>query len=694
MKNYFGTDGIRGRVGIYPINKKFFFLLGKAVGKFIKNYSLESKKILSGQDTRYSCHILKTSFFSGIIHQGINVLDVGIAPSPVVSYLVSFSGSDLGVVFTASHNSSLDNGIKFFSRNGSKISLSAQEIICTYVNQIDFDPVAKSFGTLVNARYMIKNYIQYCLFRFSHLRNRQYSKNIVLDCAQGAFYKYAPVIFNDLGFNVIKLSCEPDGYNINKNCGTLNPEKISKLIVEKKADLGFVFDGDGDRIVAVDEYGEVFDGDDILYVLSKFSNILGSSGIVGNILTNYSLERSLKSRGIPFIRSKYVGDIHIYELLVQKQWKIGGEPSCHIINLDYIFSSDALITSLQILTCLQKENKNLSYFRKNKNYQSTTNIKYGEDYSKDLSIFSNHVKFVQSHLETYERVILRLSGTEPKIRILVETEEKHRSCYWSSYLTRVVKQRILKGDKMQKIIMGNWKMNGSFPKINKLISLYNINSPDFKNTLVNIFLPFPYIHYARNRLDRSILLGGQNVSENLSGSYTGEVSAQMLKEVGCDYVLIGHSERRRFQNEMNKQIANKALNVINQGMIPVVCVGETLEQREFKEAVRIVDDQISIVYETVGRDKFQSLIVAYEPIWCIGTGISASCEQIEEIHLAIKDILLNKGIKSPKILYGGSLNVSNIVHILSLENVHGGLIGNASLSPKDFLEIISSVENI
>jgi len=442
-RKYFGTDGIRGSIS-RETNPEFILKLGWAAGKVFEEEGI--KAIVIGKDTRISGYMLETALQSGIIAAGMDVRLVGPMPTPAVSYLASSFKNQAGVVISASHNSYEDNGIKFFGDDGKKISDELEERIEKKLTEEIVVVSAKKLGKAARISDASGRYIEFC--KSCLKRNINFNKlKIVLDVANGATYDVAPKVFKELGAEIIVLSNQPDGTNINKNCGSTDIKLLQKEVIKNKADFGIAFDGDGDRLIFVDENAKELNGDDILYVLArdKFENqiTLGSKGIVGTIMTNKGLEISLTKMGVDLIRTD-VGDRHVLQKLEELNWDLGGEQSGHIISLDSSNSGDAIIAAIKFLeayVCSDLPMKDLLNPLV-KYPQILVNLKTDnpEKILKSKS-FKKLVNETLKKLEKYDgRVNVRASGTESMIRIMVESKNKKETQLASKNLANFAKK--------------------------------------------------------------------------------------------------------------------------------------------------------------------------------------------------------------------------------------------------------------
>lgn len=417
----FGTDGIRGPV-TSTMNPLFVTKLGWAAGCVLKEEGIS--KVFIGKDTRISGYMFESALQAGFISSGMDVTLLGPLPTPGVSFLAN-SNNQVGLVISASHNLFEDNGIKFFNKDGQKFSAELEKRIESKLTQ---DMVAVDSINLGKAARMNDaqgRYIEFCKSTFLGLDLTGLS--ILLDCANGATYSVAPKVFEELGAEVHAIGSSPDGININQNCGSTSPEFLKEEITKGEYDLGIAFDGDGDRILIVTSNGDILDGDDILYILSQ--NLIEGSGVIGTLMTNKALEIHFGENNIDFYRSD-VGDKYVLQKLVEKNWLLGGEPSGHIICLDSAPTGDAIIAALKFLDAVKNDNfsidKTLNNFKKFP--QTLINLKVDNPNNIILSDkFWSEVTKIESTLGNDGRVLIRPSGTEPLIRIMVESKDSSTS---------------------------------------------------------------------------------------------------------------------------------------------------------------------------------------------------------------------------------------------------------------------------
>ena len=426
-KQYFGTDGIRGRVGEAPITPDFIMRLGYAAGRVLASKGSKGARpaVLIGKDTRISGYMLEAALEAGLSAAGVDVLLTGPMPTPAVAYLTRALRAQAGIVISASHNPYYDNGIKFFSAEGAKLPDDIEHAIEA---ELDKPMQVMDSAKLGKARRIddaAGRYVEFCKSTFPNNMDLRGLK-IVLDCAHGATYHVAPDVFHELGAEIICIGNSPDGLNINEQVGSTHPQALQKAVVENKADLGIAFDGDGDRVMMVDASGNLLDGDQLLYIIALGLYAKGKlkGGVAGTLMTNLALEHALQKHQIPFARAN-VGDRYVLELLNEKNWKLGGENSGHILTLDKHSSGDAIIAALQVLHALKQSGKTLAQMRAELVLYPQVLINVVTKCKLDLNMpqLQAAVKNAEAELKNTGRVLLRASGTEPKIRVMVEGSE-------------------------------------------------------------------------------------------------------------------------------------------------------------------------------------------------------------------------------------------------------------------------------
>jgi len=422
-RKYFGTDGVRGRVGDSVINPEFVLKLGWAAGKVLGGDA--GGKVLIGKDTRISGYMFESALEAGLSAAGLDVRLLGPMPTPAIAYLTRTLRASAGIVISASHNPYYDNGIKFFSAGGEKLPDEVELEIEAMLDQPMTTVASEALGKVKRIEDARGRYVEFCK---STIPSRLSLKGlrVVVDCANGATYHIAPDVFRELGADVIAIGNEPDGLNINEGVGATHPENLAAVVKELRADIGISLDGDGDRLVMVDADGVIRDGDEVLYVLalSRLSSNAMRGNVVGTLMTNLGLEVALKEKGIGLSRVN-VGDRYILEKLLKEDWVIGGEPSGHIICLDRTTTGDGIVSALQVLAEMNKTGKSLAELCSGmtKYPQVLINVKLGDAVAKEIMQkpqVTEAVAAVEAEMGDSGRVLLRPSGTEPLIRVMVE----------------------------------------------------------------------------------------------------------------------------------------------------------------------------------------------------------------------------------------------------------------------------------
>jgi phosphoglucosamine mutase len=443
-KKYFGTDGIRGRVGGTAINPEFVLKLGWAVGKVLHERFGDSK-VLIGKDTRISGYLLESVLEAGLSSAGVNAWMLGPMPTPAVAYLTRTFRAQAGIEISASHNPYYDNGIKFFSPLGNKLS----DEIETAIEKKMHEPMklvdASKLGKAKRIDDAAGRYIEFCKSTVS-VRKSLSGLKIVVDCANGATYHVAPLVLRELDAEVIEIGVDPNGFNINEHCGSTHPEFLAKRVIAEKAHLGIALDGDGDRVIMVDHKGEIVDGDELLFIIAKHGFEAGvlQGGVVGTVMSNLGLENTLKRLGIDFIRTK-VGDRNIIEALQANRWELGGESSGHIAHLGFTTTGDGIISALQVLNVLSARGLTLHELKSEmvKYPQVLVNVS-----CLSPANFKNNAKIDKAIVKAAKllgkkgRLLLRPSGTEPVIRVMVEGENHGLITKVCDDLVNVVKMAV------------------------------------------------------------------------------------------------------------------------------------------------------------------------------------------------------------------------------------------------------------
>ena len=443
-RQYFGTDGIRGRVGKGAITPDFILKLGWAVGRMLWQTKQAPSKVLIGKDTRVSGYLFESALEAGLLYAGVNIQLLGPMPTPAIAYLTRAFRADIGIVISASHNPYHDNGFKFFNAQGLKISDEMETLIEEALTQ---DMQIIETAELGKARRIddaAGRYIEFCKSTFPSNLNL-HGLRIVVDCANGATYHVAPYVLEVLGAEVIDINTLPDGFNINAQCGSTHPEWLSKVVAAQQADLGIAFDGDGDRVLMIDHKGNIVDGDQLLYIIAKQIHDAGTlgGGVVGTEMSNLGLEHAFQREKIAFERAK-VGDRYVMEKLISQGWALGGEASGHIVCLNLTSTGDGIISALQVLAAMVIEQKSLYDLSHvwEKTPQVMINVQC-MDAKKLLEEkeMQEKIKAIEATLGNRGRCLIRASGTEPLLRIMLEGEDKTQLENLANALADYVRQR-------------------------------------------------------------------------------------------------------------------------------------------------------------------------------------------------------------------------------------------------------------
>ena len=423
-RKYFGTDGVRGKVGTYPITPDFALKLGWAAGKVLASQG--SKMVLIGKDTRISGYMLESALEAGLAAAGLSAAFTGPMPTPAIAYLTRTFRAEAGIVISASHNPYYDNGIKFFSAKGTKLPDEIEEAIEAMLEQPMDCVESAELGKASRINDAAGRYIEFCKGTFpAHLGLEGYK--IVVDCANGATYHIAPNVLRELGAEVIEIGTDPNGLNINEKCGATDVTALQAKVVETKADVGLAYDGDGDRIMMVDHLGNKVDGDQILFIIAREALRSGQlkGGVVGTLMSNMSLEIALKMLGVPFLRAN-VGDRYVLEKMVENDWTLGGENSGHIIIADKNTTGDGIVASLAVLAAMAQHKLSLNELASAVKLfpQVLINVRFaGGENPLESDAVKSVAADVEKRLEGKGRILLRKSGTEPLIRVMVECQD-------------------------------------------------------------------------------------------------------------------------------------------------------------------------------------------------------------------------------------------------------------------------------
>ncbi len=438
-RKYFGTDGVRGEVGQFPITPDFVLRLGYAAGKVLVDHERqEHPTVIIGKDTRISGYMLEAALQAGLTAAGVNVLLTGPLPTPGIAYLTRALRLSAGVMISASHNPYQDNGIKFFAEGGKKLDDALEREIEAMLDSPMQTSPSRELGRARRIDGAADRYIEFCKSTFPNERNLKGLK-LVVDCAHGATYHIAPKVFHELGAEVITIGGEPNGYNINDGVGATHTEAISQAVLQYGADLGISLDGDGDRLMMADRHGKVYDGDQLIYVIAKARAARGQlgGGVVGTVMTNLAMELALQQQGIAFGRAK-VGDRYVLELLHENGWQVGGEASGHVLCLDKHTTGDGIISSLQVLAALAELDSDLATICNDWQPfpQKMINVRLnGQDWQA-----ASAAKYAEAQqaLAGRGRVVLRPSGTEPVVRVMVEADELALAEQWAGQIAAAI----------------------------------------------------------------------------------------------------------------------------------------------------------------------------------------------------------------------------------------------------------------
>lgn len=440
-RKYFGTDGIRGKVGQSVINPEFVTKLGWAAGKVLAGRG--TNKVMIGKDTRISGYMLESALEAGLSAAGISIGLLGPMPTPAIAYLTKTFRSEAGIVISASHNPYYDNGIKFFSADGFKLDDDIEMAIEAQMDKPMECVASDKLGKAYRIDDAAGRYIEFCKGTFPSELSLK-SLKIVVDCAHGATYHIAPNVLSELGAEVIEIGTKPDGLNINHNVGATSMKAIKEAVLDNKADLGFALDGDGDRIMMVDHKGNVVDGDQLIYIIARDALKSGrlNGGVVGTLMSNLGLELALNKLGVAFLRSN-VGDRYVMEMLLQRGWSIGGENSGHVLNLNVTSTGDGIVAGLQVLTAMLRADMSLYELCQGMELfpQNLINVRFseGQDPLQNEQVMAA-VTEAESALGDTGRVLLRKSGTEPLIRVMVEAEQDSDSLKWAEFIADAVRK--------------------------------------------------------------------------------------------------------------------------------------------------------------------------------------------------------------------------------------------------------------
>ncbi|ATP30061.1 phosphoglucosamine mutase [Chromobacterium violaceum] len=440
-RKYFGTDGVRGEVGKFPITPEFVMKLGYAAGRVLVNHDQDSRPtVLIGKDTRISGYMLEAALQAGFTAAGVNVLLTGPLPTPGIAYLTRALRLEAGVVISASHNPFQDNGIKFFAEGGNKLDDALELEIEAMLDQPMATNPSLELGRARRIDGAAERYIEFCKSTFPNELSLK-GLRLVVDCANGATYHIAPKVFHELGAELVEIGCEPNGYNINDKVGATYPKTLQMAVLEHQADFGIALDGDGDRLIMVDAAGRVYDGDQLIYVIAKARAARGElkGGVVGTVMTNMAMELALQKQGVPFGRAK-VGDRYVLEMLHADGWQVGGEASGHILCLDKHSTGDGIISSLQVLASLKQLGLSLAEICADWRPfpQTLINVRHNGCDWKAAS--AAPLAEAEAALQGRGRVVLRPSGTEPVVRVMVEADDKALADTWAKAIAAAIEK--------------------------------------------------------------------------------------------------------------------------------------------------------------------------------------------------------------------------------------------------------------
>ncbi|WP_026894742.1 phosphoglucosamine mutase [Clostridiisalibacter paucivorans] len=447
MGTLFGTDGVRG-IANEELTSELAYKLGR-IGSYILTNGKKQPKIVVGMDTRISGDMLESALIAGICSVGVDVLSVGVVPTPAVAYLTRAHNADAGIVISASHNPVEYNGIKFFNSNGYKLKDEVEERIENIILEnadVDIRPTGKEVGRKMIVKNAIEEYTQYLKttinVNFEGLK-------IAIDCGNGASYEAAPILLKELGAEVEVIHNTPNGVNINVNCGSTNPEMVQELVLETGADIGVSFDGDADRLIAVDETGNIVDGDHIMAICGIHlanKGKLGTKTVVGTVMSNMGLDMCLNKNNINIVKTK-VGDRYVLEEMVSGGHSLGGEQSGHIIFLDYNTTGDGLLTALQLISVIKETGKSLSQLAtvmtQLPQVLVNAKVKNGNKntFMKD-EVVKAEVEKLEKSFEGKGRVLIRPSGTEPLVRVMIEGQDEGEIRKLAEELAGIIENRL------------------------------------------------------------------------------------------------------------------------------------------------------------------------------------------------------------------------------------------------------------
>lgn len=444
MGKYFGTDGVRG-VANTELTPEFTLKLGRILGYQLKSLC-ERPKVLIGRDTRISGEMLEAALMAGLISSGVDVLKLGVITTPGVAYLTKNLDVQAGIMISASHNPVEDNGIKIFSHNGYKLSDAQEEEIEALMDVMDElpRPVGSEIGHVEDYHLGAKEYVEYLETTIS---NKLTGLKVVLDCANGASSALAPQLFKDLGAEVISIYHQPDGVNINKSCGSTHPDMLAKEVVKQEAHLGFAFDGDSDRLIAVDHTGAIIDGDYIMFIVGRYLNekgLLNHGTVVSTVMSNLGFYNAVKANGLQSVQTK-VGDRYVLEEMLANGYNFGGEQSGHLIFLDHGTTGDGMLSAVQLANIVVEKGQSLAELAKEmpKYPQLLKNLRVEDKMAMMTNVkILEEIVNIESEMNGKGRVLVRPSGTEPLVRVMVEAQTEELCESYVSRLLKVVEQEM------------------------------------------------------------------------------------------------------------------------------------------------------------------------------------------------------------------------------------------------------------
>ncbi|WP_381419522.1 phosphoglucosamine mutase [Staphylococcus hyicus] len=447
MGKYFGTDGVRG-VANQELTPELAFKLGRYGGYVLAhNQHKDHPRVLVGKDTRVSGEMLENALIAGLVSTGAEVMRLGVISTPGVAYLTKEMGAELGVMISASHNPVADNGIKFFGSDGFKLSDDQENEIETLLDQEHPDLPRPTGNQIVHTSDYFEGAQKYLSYLKSTVDVNLEGLKIALDGAHGSTASLAPFLFGDLEADTVTMGCSPDGYNINDGVGSTHPEALAEKVRETEADFGLAFDGDGDRIIAVDEYGNIVDGDQIMFIIGQEmakNHELNDNMIVSTVMSNLGFYKALESEGIASNKTK-VGDRYVVEEMRRGNYNLGGEQSGHIVMMDYNTTGDGLLTGIQLAAVVKRSGKSLSELaaQMKKYPQSLVNVRVSDKHGVEQNVDVKAVmQDVENEMNGEGRILVRPSGTEPLVRVMVEAKTDEDAERFAKTIADVVEAKM------------------------------------------------------------------------------------------------------------------------------------------------------------------------------------------------------------------------------------------------------------